>query len=71
MAIRITPDSDLFTGGELIELKDSDSYTVSSFNSTIPTGRKDISKVIKAENSIIRKQMEDIVTDLPYGLSIF
>jgi len=58
MAIRITPESDLFTGGELIELKDSDSYTVSSFNSTIPTGKKKISKVIKAENSIIRKQME-------------
>jgi len=67
MAIRITPDSDLFTGGELIELKDSDSYTVSSFNSTIPTGRKDISKVIKAENSIIRKQMEE-AGDVPDSL---
>jgi len=58
MAIRISPDNDLFTGGELIELKDSKSYTVPSFNSTIPTGKKEISKVIKAENSIIRKQME-------------
>jgi len=37
MAIRISPKNELFTGGELIELKDSYSYTVSSFNSTIPT----------------------------------
>jgi hypothetical protein len=67
MAIRITSNSDLFTGGELIELKDSDSYTVSSFNSTIPTGRKEISKVIKTENSIIRKQMEES-GDVPESL---
>lgn len=36
MAIRLNKDRKIFTGGELIELKDSDSYTVSSFNSTIP-----------------------------------
>ncbi|OQX02119.1 MAG: hypothetical protein BWK80_58630 [Desulfobacteraceae bacterium IS3] len=68
MAVRISPQNDLFTGGELIELKDSDSYTVSSFNSTIPTGKKEISKVVKGENSIIRKQMEeagDIVNSMP------
>lgn len=68
MAIRINSGSNLFTGGELIELKDSDSYTVSSFNSTIPTGQKEISKIIKGENSIIRKQMEaagDIINSLP------
>lgn len=59
MAIRISPKNELFTGGELIELKDSDTYTVSSFNSTIPTGKKEISKIIKGENSIIKKQMED------------
>jgi len=68
MAIRISPPNILFTGGELIELKDSDSYTVSSFNSTIPTGKKEITKVIKGENSVIRMQMEgagDIVNSLP------
>ena len=69
LAIRINSDQSLFTGGELIELKDSvKSYTVSSFNSTIPTGTKEISKVIKGENSTIKRQMEeagDVVDSLP------
>jgi hypothetical protein len=58
LAIKINTDNPLFTGGELIELKDSESYNVSSFNSTIPTGTKDIKKVVKGENSTIRQQME-------------
>jgi hypothetical protein len=68
LAIRINPDKSLFTGGELIELKDSVSYNVSSFNSTIPTGTKEISKVIKSENSTIKRQMVeagDIIDSLP------
>ena len=59
LAIRLNTDNSLFSGGELIELKDSRSYAVSSFNSTIPTGKKDIEKVIKTVNSSIKKQMED------------
>jgi hypothetical protein len=51
LAIRLSAENALFSGGELIELKDSKTYTVSSFNSTIPTGRKDIEKVIKSVNS--------------------
>jgi hypothetical protein len=49
-------------------LKDSESYSVSSFNSTIPTGTKDISRVIKGENSIIKRQMKeagDVIESLP------
>jgi len=68
LAIRINSDKSLFTGGELIELKDSKSYTVSSFNSTLPTGKKAISKVIKGENSTIKRQMEeagDVILSLP------
>jgi hypothetical protein len=49
----------LFSGGELIELKDSKSYTIASFNSTIPTGKKEISKVIKGDNSSIKMQMKN------------
>ncbi|MDR2171225.1 MAG: hypothetical protein LBP59_13865 [Planctomycetaceae bacterium] len=49
-------DKDIFSGGELIELRDSKSYNVASFNSTIPTGKKEITKVIKGENSIVKKQ---------------
>lgn len=59
MAIRINTKDKIFTGGELIELKDSNSYTVSSFNSTIPTGRKEITKIVTGENSNIKLQMEE------------
>lgn len=69
LAIKLSSNNSLFTGGELIELKDSDSYTVSSFNSTIPTGYKEIEKVIKGENSIIRRQMEDAGNNI-YSLPI-
>jgi hypothetical protein len=57
LAIRICKNDELFTGGELVELKDSKSYSVSSFNSTIPTGTKEIVKVIKGENSEVYRQM--------------
>ena len=68
LAIRICKDNELFNGGELVELKDSKSYIVSSFNSTIPTGRKEIAKVIKGKNSEVLRQMTeagDDISDLP------
>jgi hypothetical protein len=58
LAIKINIDNELFSGGELIELKDSKTYMVASFNSTIPSGEKEINEVIKSENSAIKKQME-------------
>jgi hypothetical protein len=64
LAIRLNKDREVFTGGELIELKDSDSYTVSSFNSTIPSGSKNINEIITGENSIIRQQMEEAGNDI-------
>jgi len=64
LAIRINSDRSLFTGGELVDLKDSVSYTVSSFNSTIPMGTKGIRKVITGENSAIRRQMEEAGDDI-------
>ena len=60
LAIRLNTPNPLFTGGELIELKDSKSYSVSSFNSTIPTGRKEIAKIIKGINSTVKRQMEAV-----------
>jgi len=57
MAIRVNKNKSVFTGGELIELKDSDTYTVSSFNSTIPSRSKEIAKIITSENSIIKRRM--------------
>lgn len=44
MIIRLNKDNTVFTGGELIELKDSRSYTIPFFDSTIPTGKKEIKK---------------------------
>ena len=64
MAIRLNKDRKIFTGGELIELKDSDSYTVSSFNSTIPSRSKKIEDIITGENSIIKQQMEEAGNDI-------
>lgn len=64
LAIRICKNNELFTGGELVELKDSKSYTVSSFNSTIPTGKKEIAKVIKGKNSEVLRQMIEAGDDI-------
>lgn len=64
LAIRINPSNTIFSGGELLELKDNKSYTVSSFNSTIPTGKKEISKIITSEQSNIKQQMEAVSDDI-------
>ncbi|TSC74865.1 MAG: hypothetical protein G01um101433_984 [Parcubacteria group bacterium Gr01-1014_33] len=64
LAIRLNKDKKIFTGGELIELKDSNSYTVSSFNSTIPSRSKKIEEIITGENSSIKKQMERTGNDI-------
>jgi hypothetical protein len=64
LAIRLNQDRSVFTGGELIEMKDSDGYTISSFNSTIPTRSKEISKIITSETSTIRTQMTDAGNDI-------
>jgi hypothetical protein len=65
----LNPTNENFSGGELIELKDSASYSVSSFNSTIPTRKKNISKIITSENSSIYRQMEDAGNNI-YSLPI-
>lgn len=64
LAIKICKTDELFTGGELIELKDSKSYAGSSFNSTIPTGKKDIRKVFKSKESNVFKQMIEAGDDV-------
>lgn len=69
MAIRLNTNMEVFTGGELIELKDSNSYTVSSFNSTIPSGKKEITKIITGETSNIKQQMEEKGEDI-YSLPV-
>lgn len=68
LAIRINPAGDP-PGGELIELKDSRSYTVSSFNSTIPTGKKSIDFLTKGKTNVIRQQMEAAGDDI-YSLLV-
>ena len=63
MAVRINPSGDP-SGGELIELKDSKSYMVSSFNSTIPTGRKAIAPLTGGATNRLREQMEAAGDDI-------
>lgn len=64
IAIRLNKNRKIFTGGELIELKDSDSYIVSSFNSTIPSRSKNIVEIITGKNSIIKQQMNEVGNDI-------
>ena len=59
LAVKLNKKDLQFTGGELIELKDSKSYSVSSFNSTIPTGEKEIEKLMEGQENTIRTQMEE------------
>lgn len=60
LAIKLNNDNKQFTGGELIELKESkDKYSVASFNSTIPTGEKDIRKLTEGKTNTIRAQMQE------------
>lgn len=63
LAIKIN-SGDQFSGGELVELKDSNVYNISSFNSTIPTGKKNIKDIITSENGIVFKQMQDAGDDV-------
>lgn len=69
LAIKINSQPSDLTGGELIELKDSVTYSISSFNSTIPSGKKEIAQVIQGENSIIKTQMENAGDDI-YALPV-
>ncbi len=64
LAIKINTSDLRFTGGELIELKDSQTYSVASFNSTIPTGKKNIREIISSENSLIFQQMQGAGDDV-------
>jgi hypothetical protein len=65
LAIRLNKDKSTFTGGELVEIKESKAYTVSSFNSTIPTGKKKVENLFgKSKNSKIQKQMEEAGDDI-------
>ena len=64
LAIKLNRDDSQFTGGELIELKDSKTYGVASFNSTIPTGEKDIEKLTAGRENIIRTQMQEAGNDI-------
>ena len=65
MAIKLNKNQKMFSGGELIELKDNDKYTVSSFNSTIPSGTKNIQSIIgNGKSSTIKKKMESAGDDV-------
>ena len=64
LAIKLNHNDPIFSGGELIELKDNKSYSVASFNSTIPTGEKDVQKLIEGKTNIIRTRMQEAGDDI-------
>ncbi len=63
IALRLNKPPSKFSGGELIEIKDSKSYSIPSFNSTLPTGKKIISEIVGAESDI-KHQMEKAGDDI-------
>ncbi|MDE3268906.1 MAG: hypothetical protein OYH77_01315, partial [Pseudomonadota bacterium] len=64
LAIKLNQNAQKFTGGELVEIKDSKSYAVASFNSTIPTAEKDIRRLTAGRVNITRTQMEAAGDDI-------
>jgi hypothetical protein len=64
LAIKLNKEPSQFTGGELIELKDSKSYGVASFNSTVPTGKKNIGKIASSEHGTVFSQMQKAGDDV-------
>ena len=64
LTLKLNTENELFTGGELVELKDNNSYSISSFNSTIPTGQKNISDILSTNVSKIQRQMEAAGDDI-------
>lgn len=66
LAIKVNPvdQRENFTGGELIEIKDSKSYQITSFNSTIPTGKKAINDLVSGKTNKIRSQMKEKGDDI-------
>lgn len=64
MAIRLNQDNHIFCGGELVELKDAKGFNISSFNSTIPSSKKEIAKLVCGKRSKIRDQMVEAGDDI-------
>ena len=52
LAIKRNNGDTLFGGGELVVLKDSTSYSVTSFESMIPTGEKDVRNISEWRESM-------------------
>lgn len=69
LVLRRNVGNDVLTGGEFVELKDGLSYTVTSFNSTIPTGEKKVAEWIEP-TSACYKRMRKIDDDDPYHLPV-
>ena len=63
LAIKLNNDNEQFTGGELIELKESkNKYSVASFNSTIPTGEKDVRTLTEGKTNTTAHRCKKQVT---------
>jgi hypothetical protein len=61
ICLKVNTTSSDFTGGELIELKNARSYTVSSFNSQIPQHQKKLEDL--ARNVLAGMRLNDTATD--------
>jgi hypothetical protein len=69
LVLRRNRDDQDLPGGEFIELKESDSYVVSSFNSTVPTGEKAIAEWFSPHSPAYRTLFQRDQAD-PFALPI-
>lgn len=63
IGIRICKDNNFFQGGELVEIKDCDSFNIASFNSTFPKGKTEIKSEVTSKSDAC-KQMKQVGENL-------
>lgn len=59
LILRANPGDALFPGGEFIEIKETKSYTIASFNSTMPGAHKNASECIPLNGRIYREMKQN------------
>ena len=63
LILQTNQDNPVFAGGELIEIKDSQSYAIASFNSTIPSAYKDVRDYVKPTGRLFKEIQKNTNTD--------
>ncbi len=64
-SIKVNGEKSVFTGGEMVKIKNRNKYLIAPFKSSIPVGRIDIKDFLNyPPNQIIKRQMENAGDDV-------